>query len=248
MQNQEVLSMDVAKAFTFVTEDERWMSKIGIGALVSLVSFLIIPIPLLVGYLVGITRNVKKGVERPLPEWDDFGTLFKDGLSVMVGQLVYTLPFWVIMCIALVASVGLGGLTETNVNEDMVAAGFMATWGLVTCLSLIFFVVLFFLSPAIVLQYVKTNELSAMFRFRDVVAIARNNVGDIVIAALASFAASLVISIVLGVFSAIPIIGWCGGPIIGIAVGPYLTAVTGHLYGQIAAKGDKIDTLGTEFA
>jgi uncharacterized membrane protein len=124
----------------------------------------------------------------------------------------------------------------------------MATWGLVTCLSLIFFVVLFFLSPAIVLQYVKTNELSAMFRFRDVVAIARNNVGDIVIAALASFAASLVISIVLGVFSAIPIIGWCGGPIIGIAVGPYLTAVTGHLYGQIAAKGDKIDTLGTEFA
>ncbi len=228
--------MDVAKAFTFVTEDERWMGKIGIGAAVSLASFLIVPIPLLVGYLVGITRNVKDGVERPLPEWDDFGQLFMDGLSVIVGQIVYTLPFWVIMCIALVASVGLGGLAD--VNEDVMAAGFLATWGLVICLSLVFAVALFFLSPAIVIQYVNTNELGAMFRFGEVVAIARENVGDIVIAALASFAASLVISVVLGIFSAIPFIGWCGGPIIGIVVGPYLTAVTGHLYGQIAAKGD----------
>ncbi len=228
--------MDVAKAFTFVTEDERWMGKIGIGAAISLASFLIVPIPLLVGYLVGITRNVKDGVERPLPEWDDFGKLFMDGLSVIIGQIVYTLPFWVIMCIALVASAGLGGLAD--VNEDVMAAGFLATWGLVICLSLVFAVALFFLSPAIVIQYVNTNELGAMFRFGEVVAIARENVGDIVIAALASFVASLVISVVLGIFSAIPFIGWCGGPIIGIVVGPYLTAVTGHLYGQIAAKGD----------
>ncbi|MCB9421644.1 MAG: DUF4013 domain-containing protein [Ardenticatenaceae bacterium] len=230
--------MDVAKAFTFVTEDERWMGKIGIGALVSLASFLIVPIPLLVGYLVGITRNVKDGVERPLPEWDDFGQLFKDGLSVIVGQIVYTLPFWIIMCIAIVASVGLGGLADGNVNEDVVATGFLATWGLVICLSLIFAIVLFFLSPAIVIQYIRTNELGAMFRFGEVVAIARENISDIVITALATFLASFVISTVIGVFSAIPIIGWCGGPILGIAVGPYLTAVTGHLYGQIAAKGE----------
>jgi hypothetical protein len=220
-----------------VTEDERWLGKIGIGMAISLASFLIIPIPLLVGYLVGITRNVKKGVERPLPEWDDFGQLFKDGLAVIVGQLVYTLPFWIIVCIAIVASLGLGGLAEGNANEDMLAAGFMATWGLVICLSLVFAVALFFLSPALVIQYVRTNELGSMFRISEVVAIARENVGDIVIAALASFVASLVVSVVLGLFSAIPFIGWCGGPIIGIAVGPYLTAVTGHLYGQIAAKG-----------
>ncbi len=30
--------MDVAKAFTFVTEDERWMGKIGIGVAISLLS------------------------------------------------------------------------------------------------------------------------------------------------------------------------------------------------------------------
>jgi hypothetical protein len=228
--------MDVAKAFTFVTEDERWMGKIGIGAAISLASILIIPIPLLVGYMVGITRNVKEGVERPLPEWDDFGQLFKDGLSVMVGQIVYTLPFWVIMCIALVASVGLGSMAD--ISEDVMAAGFLATWGLVICLSLIFALALLFLSPALVIQYVNTNELGAMFRFGEVVAIARENVGDIVIAALASFAASLVLSIVLSAINFIPCLGQIASIVIGIAAGPYLTAVTGHLYGQIAAQGD----------
>lgn len=228
--------MDVAKAFTFVTEDERWMGKIGIGAAISLVSFLIVPIPLLVGYLVGITRNVKDGAVRPLPEWDDFGQLFKDGLAVMVGQIVYTLPFWIIMCAALVTSVGLGGLAD--VNEDMMAAGFLATWGLVLCLSLVFALALFFLSPAIVIQYVNTNELGAMFRFGEVIAIARANVGDIVIAALASFAAGLVLSVVLGAMNIIPCLGQIISLVVGIAAGPYLTAVTGHLYGQIAAKGD----------
>ena len=227
--------MDVAKAFTFVTEDERWIGKIGIGAAISLLSFLIVPIPLLVGYMVGITRNVKDGMERPLPEWDDFGQLFKDGLAVIVGQIVYTLPFWVIVCIAVVASVGLGGLGD--MNEDMMAAGFVATWGLVVCLSLIFAVALFFLSPAIVIQYINTNELGAMFRFGEVVAIARQNVGDIVIAALASFAASLVLSVVLGGVNIIPCLGQIISIAVGIAAGPYLTAVTGHLYGQIAAKG-----------
>lgn len=228
--------MDVAKAFTYITEDERWMGKMGIGAAISLVSFLIIPIPLLVGYLVGITRNVKNDAERPLPEWDDFGQLFKDGLSVIVGQLVYTLPFWVIMCIAIVASASLGGLAGGS-NEDIVAAGFMATWGLVICLSLIFAVALFFLSPAIVIQYVQTDELGAMFRFGEVLSIARDNIGDIVITALASFGASLVISTAIGVINIIPCLGQIVGLLIGIAVGPYLTAVTGHLYGQIAAKG-----------
>ncbi len=231
--------MDVAKAFTFVTEDERWMGKLGIGAAISFVSFLIIPIPLLVGYLVGITRNVKDGVERPLPEWDDFGQLYMDGLSVMIGQLVYTLPFWIIMCIAIVATVGLGGASDmTSASEDLLAAGFMATWGLVMCLSLLFVVALFFLSPAIVIQYVRTNELASMFRFGEVIAIAREHVGDILIAALASFGVSFVLSTVLGAVNIIPCLGQIISVLVGIAAGPYLTAVSGHLYGQIAAKGN----------
>lgn len=226
--------MDIAKSFTYVFDDERWVGKIGIGALVSLLTFLILPIFLLSGWVVGITRNVMHGEEHPMPVWEDLGTLLRDGFAIFVASLVYTLPFWLLACIAGVASIGFGGLSE--LNEDVAAAGLVATFGLVGCLALVFMLALFFISPAIVIQYVRTNELSACFRFGEVIGLARDNIGDIMIVALTAFVASLIISTVLGVFSAIPLIGWCGGPIIGLAAGPYLSAIIGHLYGQLAAK------------
>lgn len=229
--------MDVAKAFTFVTEDERWVGKIGIGAAIAFLSFLIVPAPLLVGYLVGITRNVKNGVERPLPEWDDFGQLFKDGLAVIVAQLVYTLPLWIIICVAVVLTIGFGSAAETN--EELFAAGISVTWIVVSCLILLFAIALFFLGPAIVLQYIKTEELGSLFRFGEVAAIARDNLGDIVIAALATFAGSLILNLVVGGIAIIPCFGWVAAPILALAGYPWLTAITGHLYGQIASKADK---------
>ncbi len=224
--------MDIAKAFTYVTDDERWIGKIGIGALISLFSFLIIPIPLLAGYMVGVVRNVKDGVVNPMPEWEDWGLLFKDGLSIIVAQLVYTLPFWLLSCIAGAGTVGMGSLAETS--EDLAAAGMFATFGPVGCLTLVFLVALFFLSPAIVIQYVRTNELGSTFRFGEVFAIAKENVGNIVLIALVTFGIAIVLNIVIGVLGLIPCIGWVAALIITVATGPYLTVVTGHLYGQIA--------------
>ena len=229
--------MDVAKAFTYVTEDDRWIGKLGLGVLVSLLSFLIFPAFLLTGYLVGITRNVMNGEKRPLPEWEDLGTLFKDGLSIMVASVVYTLPFWLLICIAFAATVGFGGLGEaTQISEDAVAAGILATYGLVGCLTLIFILALFFLSPAIVIQYVREGDLAACFRFGEVLAIVRDNIGDILIAGLTPFAASFVLSLLFGVLNIIPCLGTIAAILLSIAMGPDLTAVTGHLYGQIAGK------------
>lgn len=229
--------MDVAKAFTFITEDDRWMGKIGIGALISLLAFLILPAFLLTGYMVGITRNVMNGVKRPLPEWEDLGTLFKDGISIAIASLVYTLPFWLLICIAFVTTIGFGGLSEVSeISEDALVAGVLATYGLVGCLTLIFMLALFFISPAIVIQYVREGELSACFRFGEVLTIARENLGDIVIAGLTPFAVSFVFSILFGALSIIPCLGWIASFALGVVMGPYLTAVTGHLYGQIAGK------------
>ncbi len=228
--------MDVAKAFTFVAEDEGWLRKIGIGALVSIAAFLIVPIPLLFGWMVGITRNVKDGVDYPMPEWDDLGQLFRDGLAVMVAQIVYTSPVWILVCVAVIATVGLGGVAGSN--QDLFAAGMLATWAIIGCLILILSLAFFFLSPAIVIQYVRTNELSATFRFGEVFSIARDNVADILIAALATFAASIGISTVLSIIGFIPCLGWVAAPILGLLIGPYLLALSGHLYGQIAGKMD----------
>jgi len=73
--------MDVGKAFSYVFQDKQWIGKIVIGAVLSFFSFLLIPIPLIMGWSVGITRNVMDGLEDPMSAWEDWGKLFSDGLE-----------------------------------------------------------------------------------------------------------------------------------------------------------------------
>ena len=159
--------MNVGKSFSYVFDDEHWIGKIGIGAVLSLFVIFLIPIPLLIGWSVGITRNVLDGIKDPMPVWEDWGQLFSDGLKVLVAQLVYTIPFWLLLCVATafaaVAGADSGGLQ---------ALGFLG-FGLLIIVALLFSIALFFLSPAIIIQYVRTDDFGACFRFKEVFAIAR---------------------------------------------------------------------------
>jgi hypothetical protein len=87
-----------------------------------------------------------------------------------------------------------------------------------------------------VIQYVRNDDLGACFRFGEVIAIVRDNFADILIAGLTPFLASFVLSIVFGVLNIIPCLGTIAAFLLSFAVMPYLSAVTGHLYGQIAGK------------
>ena len=228
--------MDIGKAFSFVAEDEEWLTKIGIGAVVSLFSFLILPIFLLVGYVVQVTRNVRNGEPRPLPAWTDWEKLFMDGLFVAIAQIVYTLPFWLLICLAIGLSVAFGGLA--GASEDAAIMGVAATWLVVACLLVVFTIALLFISPAIVIQYVRAGDFGATMRVGEVLGIARDNAGQILIAALAVFGVSLLYSFVAGALQLIPCVGQIISMIAGIFVGPWLAASSGHLYGQIAANVD----------
>jgi hypothetical protein len=111
--------MDVGKSLTYITEDERWISKLLVALVVSCFSFLFFPIFFLIGYAIAITRNVKDGVAHPLPEWEDWGKLFMDGLYVFVAQFVYTLPFLLIMCVGAMATGGMGALADSGGDPDV---------------------------------------------------------------------------------------------------------------------------------
>jgi hypothetical protein len=214
--------MDVGKAFSYVFQDDRWIGKIVVGAVLAFFTFLLIPIPLLIGWAVGVTRNVMDGLEDPMPAWEDWGKLFTDGLKVLVAQMVYTLPFWILMCLT-VGFVVAAGSESVSVQ----ALGFVGI-ALLICVLLIFSIALFFLSPAIIIQYVRTDDFGACFHFSEVLGIARDNIADIIITFLATWVAGLAI----GLVSIVPLIGW----LVALAAVPYISAVSGHLYGQIAAR------------
>jgi hypothetical protein len=58
--------MDIGKAFSFPFEDDDWLTKLFLGAVVSIVPILNFAWG---GYTVDILRNVIDGVPRPLPAW-----------------------------------------------------------------------------------------------------------------------------------------------------------------------------------
>jgi hypothetical protein len=225
--------MDVSKSFRFVKDDTQGLSKLLIGVLMSILSFLILPALILQGYVVKIIRHVMGGDWDSLPAWEDYGKLLKDGFFVTVAELVYTLPFMILLIIGFTATGGMASMADRG--SDL--AGIMAsgTGILMACLSVLFVLALLLLMPAIMIQYAIKDDFGALFRFSEVFAIVRNHTADILIAFLVSVVASMVLTLVIGVLAItiilIPLVF-----LLLLAVTPYIQYVTGHLYGQIAAK------------
>ncbi len=226
--------MDINKALTFVFEDERWLVKVLIGTGLMLLSFLIIPIFFIQGYMIRIVRNVMDGVERPLPEWDNWGEMFKDGLNLVIAGLVWTLPIWLAMCCSFLFFIP-AGMSEGSDLGDIMAGLGAVTMMAMLCLVFLFGIALMFIMPAITVRYAQTDELSSVFQFGNIIALTREHLGDIIIAVVVIFGLSLV----LGLVGIVPIIGW----IISLAASIYVTFVSGHLFGQI---GEKMGGMGKE--
>jgi hypothetical protein len=155
-----------------------------------------------------------------------------DGLNVVIALLVYSAPAWILLCIGFAAfalPAFSGG--DEELAGALAGIGF-GIYALMLCLVILFALVLGIVAPGIYIQYVRTGELGALFRFGEVLDIVRDNLGDVVLAWLAYFVANLLLQLV----TAISIITICGPIILGL-VGPvWLLIVAGHLYGQIGAK------------
>jgi hypothetical protein len=218
--------MDINKALTYTFDDERWVTKLLIGAGLSLLGFLIIPLFFVTGYSLRIVRNVMDGnVDKPLPEWTEWGGLLKDGFNLFVAGLVYTAPIWLLMCCGALVFVP---ATRTEDFSGTLAAVGSISFAAAACMVLIFTIALIFVSPAITIQYARERTLASCFRFSEVFAIIRQHIGDIFLAVLVIFGLTLV----LGLIGIIPLIGW----VISLLASIYVTFVSGHLFGQIGQK------------
>ena len=141
--------MEIGKAFTFVTDDDSWIKKLAIGAIFVLVPFLIL---LVIGYQILIIRNVIDGKDRPLPEWEDFGKLFIDGLIMVVAIFIYALPIILLsLCGAVI------GATTTDAAGSMSPGGGIGV-ALLSCLAILFGIALAFIGPALYIQYARYGE------------------------------------------------------------------------------------------
>ena len=207
--------MEFGRAFSFVFDDEEWIKKVAIAALVSLIP--IVGPLLLAGWGVGVTRRVIRGDATPLPDFSDFGGTLADGFKVAVIGLVYMLPIILVQS----CSGGIIAIAGPQVNEDTLTTIIAVSQACFGCLTLLYSIFVGLMLPAAIGKFADTDELKAAFRFGDVFGLVRDNVGAYVIVLLGSLVAGLVAS--LGVIA-------CA---IGVLfTGAYAAAINGHLTGQ----------------
>lgn len=163
---------------TFPFKDERWQNKLLIGGLLGFAGALIWPLMLpLWGYGLDVMRRAQISGEPSLPEWDDWGRLFADGLRLLVVFLIYTLPVWLLYCVGI--GVVIAGFPMFAAAEEAPALGWLgmlAMSGGMTVFGLAMFPALGlgYLASVATTRMVADERLGAAFDFREVWALARS--------------------------------------------------------------------------
>ncbi len=227
--------IDLGRAIQHPFEDKDWAVKMLVGAGISLVPILNFALS---GYSLQVQRNVAQGQDVPLPRWDDMGKYLTDGLKVLVVQIIFAIPILVISFGLMVSGMLFGFSSDamSRSMRDVAGAGFSVLSLALTCLIMLYGVAYVIIQPATLIQLARTDQISSVFRFSEIMAIIKNRTGDYILALFMPVILSFAISAVFGFINLIPFVGLCITfifiPFMFLAL-PYISIVLGHIYGQL---------------
>lgn len=226
--------MNYQRAFTFIFDDEKWLTKCLLG-----LAILIVPILNFawVGYILHLINNPDT-----LPEWDHLDELWIRGLKYILGAWIYALPIVFLLGFPALFSL-IPILASSNGTQD----GAVIWWvllGIFTitslCLVSVYGLFLSFFIPAIRINYAKEDKFSALFACKKFYAIIREQFSTYATVWIIGFAVSLVASIAASFVSMfvgwVPFIGGLVSFVLSLFAGQYSQLVSFHLYGQLAQK------------
>jgi len=176
---------DFVKPFAFVFEDARWINKVLIGGIFQLLAMMLIGVPFLLGYLAKLVRNVIADVTLPLPEWDDLGEMFNEGLRLVGVAILYALPFIMLICMVMLPVIVVTAATQHG-NHDYDPGGAIAcVWCLIFPLGLVYGLWI----PAALMYAMIEQRFGAAFEFARIWRFISNNIGNYLLAIVVMFVA-----------------------------------------------------------
>ena len=202
-------TVDFGRSFSFVTEDPEWVKKILIGGAFAVACLLLVGVPFVLGYFSRTLRNVVAGEPRPMPEWDDLGGLFNEGLRLTAVYLLYTLgivavlaAFGCVLTLPLTLLSG-SGARPSEALGLLGGLGIVALYGVLMLVSLALAVYL----PAALARSALRGTVADGFAWREVLGFIQANLGNylltLVIYLLASFLSQLgMVLCCVGIFPA----------------------------------------------
>jgi hypothetical protein len=176
--------IDFGRSFTFTGADPEWLPKILIGGVFVLACSLLVGVPFVLGYFSRTLRNVAAGAARPLPDWDDLGGLFGEGLRLTGVYLLHVLAVMVVL--GVFVGILLTPMILSKSHDPAQALGpfgallIVALYGLIMVVSLAVAVYL----PAALVRSSLHGSVGAGLEWRENLAFIKQN--------LANYALSLV--------------------------------------------------------
>ncbi len=230
--------MDLGKAFGFQFEDKRWLNKLGVAAAITLVPILNLAFS---GYVVDVLRNVARGSTEPLPEWDDLGRKFVEGVILFAATFVYALPGLVVICLP-ISLIAMSGALSSNQNLQNLGNSIGTAGGVLfyclLCVFLLYLLLLSIIHPAITVLFSRQGTFASCFKLREALQMIRRDASKFFTAWIGYVAATLVVALVVGLIGAItgwiPCIGWAVGLALSLGSLVYVATVYAHLFGQFA--------------
>jgi hypothetical protein len=201
-------TIDLGRCFRFVVDDPEWIKKILIGGAFTLASALLVGVFFVAGYWARMIKQVAAGDPRPLPEWDDLGGIFRDGLPIVGVYFVHMLGVLVLVggfgCAGGLVVFGLGGLGRGGrpADEALAALGGLGIVGLYVGFILLTVALSLYL-PAAFVRVALRGAFKDGFDWRANVEFIRAN--------LANYALSLVFYLVARFLSQFGILLCCVG-------------------------------------
>jgi hypothetical protein len=172
--------MDVPKAFMFVGDDPRWVTKVLVGGLVVLLTLVAIVtvvgwlagVAILYGYFVRLTRNVAAGEARPLPEWEDWGGLLADGARAILARVLFVLPVIGLGLLLTLPATGLAATRDAAVSA--VGGALLVLVGLAVAAAALLWTVAW---PLTLGRYATTGDVGVALRWGETLALLRAHPG-----------------------------------------------------------------------
>jgi hypothetical protein len=208
--------MDYGRSFQYMFKDKDWLVKIIIGGVFALLSFIVVGIPFVIGYMLEVVRNVIAGQDEPLPAWDNLGDKFVQGLLMLVVLLIVGIPMYLFACIQGVFS---AIVSNSNSNALITLGGLIAL--LMSLLEFLYGLLMAVFMPALLLRFATTRRIGDTLKFGELWQIVKANFGQYILIIILVYIVQLV----------------AGFGAIACVIGVFLTyfwamLVQSHLYGQ----------------
>jgi hypothetical protein len=206
--------VDIARAFTYVTEDENWQNKVVITLVVGFVPIINLAA---IGWMLDLIRNMIDGQAHPLPDWDDIGNQFVErwvaGLMTAIAVLLYAVPLIVIsVCVGITLALVDFGLLRFVMS--LIGIAYMAAAWMPMSIGM--------------MRYARTRDFSHYLQFANNINVVQQHMATMIVLAVYVF----VVGFVINVLGNLDCIGWIFS-LLSVGIN---AIVIGHLTGQAAQE------------